>query len=52
MQRIGVRRGYYPYFEGEREDALVMRCALPLASGRPPQLRRADAAHAATRMSR
>ena len=30
MQRIGVRRGYYPYFHGQREDALVMRCALPL----------------------
>jgi ribosomal-protein-alanine N-acetyltransferase len=32
MQPIGVRRGYYPYFEGEREDALVMRCALPIAT--------------------
>jgi hypothetical protein len=31
MRRIGLRRGYYPYFEGRREDALVMRCALPLA---------------------
>jgi ribosomal-protein-alanine N-acetyltransferase len=30
MQRIGVRRGYYPYFEHQREDALVMRVALPL----------------------
>ena len=32
MRHIGVRRGYYPYFEGEREDALVMRCALPMAT--------------------
>ena len=32
MQRIGLRRGYYPYFDGQREDAIVMRCALPLAS--------------------
>ena len=30
MQRIGLRRGYYPYFNGKREDAIVMRCALPL----------------------
>lgn len=30
MERIGVRRGYYPYVDGLREDALVMRCALPL----------------------
>ena len=33
MQRIGLRRGYYPYFDGQRVDAIVMRCALPLASG-------------------
>ena len=32
LQRIGVRRGYYPFFGGRREDAIVMRCALPLAS--------------------
>jgi len=31
MTQIGVRRGYYPYFDGGREDALVMRCSLPLA---------------------
>jgi ribosomal-protein-alanine N-acetyltransferase len=30
MQRIGVRRGYYPFFDGRREDAIVMRCRLPL----------------------
>jgi ribosomal-protein-alanine N-acetyltransferase len=30
MQRIGVRRGYYPFFNGKREDAIVMRVALPL----------------------
>lgn len=30
LQRIGVRRGYYPYFDGRREDAIVMRCVLPL----------------------
>jgi ribosomal-protein-alanine N-acetyltransferase len=30
MQRIGVRRDYYPYFNGKREDAIVMRVALPL----------------------
>lgn len=31
MQRIGLRRGYYPFFDGKREDAVVMRVALPLA---------------------
>jgi [ribosomal protein S18]-alanine N-acetyltransferase len=31
MQRIGLRRGYYPYFDGKREDAVVMRAPLPLA---------------------
>ncbi len=30
LQRIGVRRGYYPFFAGRREDAIVMRCSLPL----------------------
>lgn len=30
MQRIGLRRDYYPYVNGKREDAIVMRCALPL----------------------
>ena len=30
MQHIGVRRGYYPFFNGKREDAIVMRVALPL----------------------
>lgn len=30
MQRIGLRHGYYPYFDGAREDAIVMRCTLPL----------------------
>src|SRR5690606_4608963 len=36
LQRVGVRRGYYPYFEQQREDALVMRCALPLARTAAP----------------
>lgn len=31
MNRIGVRRGYYPFFDGKREDAIVMRVELPLA---------------------
>lgn len=31
MQRIGLRRDYYPYFHGRREDAIVMRGSLPLA---------------------
>jgi [ribosomal protein S18]-alanine N-acetyltransferase len=31
MAQIGVRRGYYPYFDGQREDALVMRGTLPMA---------------------
>jgi ribosomal-protein-alanine acetyltransferase len=31
MRRIGLRRGYYPSFEGRREDAVVMRSSLPLA---------------------
>jgi ribosomal-protein-alanine N-acetyltransferase len=33
MRQIGLRRGYYPHFNGKREDAVVMRCALPLAQG-------------------
>lgn len=32
MQRIGLRRGYYPYVDKKREDAIVMRCDLPLAA--------------------
>jgi ribosomal-protein-alanine N-acetyltransferase len=32
MQRIGLRRAYYPYYDGAREDAIVMRCALPLSA--------------------
>jgi hypothetical protein len=40
MEQIGVRRGYYPYFDGRREDALVMRGRLPLA---PPSAARRDA---------
>jgi ribosomal protein S18 acetylase RimI-like enzyme len=36
MQRIGVRRGYYPGVGNRREDAIVMRCALPL----PPPVQR------------
>ena len=40
-ERIGLRRGYYPYFDGAREDAVVMRCALPLpAAGGEAQVRR------------
>ncbi len=39
MAQVGLRRGYYPYFDGRREDALVMRRTLPLA---PPAA--ADAA--------
>lgn len=31
LQRIGVRRGYYPSFDRKREDAVVMRSSLPLA---------------------
>ncbi|NLD54009.1 MAG: ribosomal protein S18-alanine N-acetyltransferase [Burkholderiaceae bacterium] len=30
LERIGVRRGYYPFFDGRREDAIVMRGTLPL----------------------
>ncbi len=26
--RIGIRRNYYPSFDGKREDAIVMRCWL------------------------
>jgi ribosomal-protein-alanine N-acetyltransferase len=39
MQRIGLRRGYYPYFNGKREDAVVMRATLPLGtpSGSDPK---------------
>lgn len=29
MRRIGLRRDYYPSFDGRREDAIVMRCPLP-----------------------
>jgi [ribosomal protein S18]-alanine N-acetyltransferase len=36
MARIGLRRGYYPSDGGKREDALVMRCPLPLAA--PPAI--------------
>lgn len=36
MHRIGLRRGYYPYFGGAREDAIVMRCSLPLAQAAKP----------------
>ena len=32
MQRIGLRRGYYPSFDRRREDAVVMRSPLPLAA--------------------
>jgi len=32
MIRIGLRRGYYPDTGRRREDAVVMRCSLPLAS--------------------
>jgi ribosomal-protein-alanine acetyltransferase len=32
MQRIGLRRGYYPSTDRRREDAVVMRVALPLAT--------------------
>jgi ribosomal-protein-alanine N-acetyltransferase len=39
MQRIGLRRGYYPYFNGKREDAIVMRCTLPLANAVPASAR-------------
>ena len=31
LRRVGVRRNYYPYFDGAREDAIVMRIEL----GRP-----------------
>ena len=36
LKQIGVRRDYYPYFDGRREDALVMRGALPLAPPAAP----------------
>jgi len=44
MQQVGMRRGYYPYFHGQREDALVMRCELPLvrpAAAAPAAMARA-----------
>ena len=37
MSRIGLRRGYYPSTGRRREDAVVMRCPLPLAA--PPTSR-------------
>ncbi len=50
MQRIGVRRGYYPYFNGKREDAIVMRVELPLppaaAAMRQPRSGKAGSSHA------
>lgn len=30
LKKIGLRRDYYPYFAGAREDAIVMSCHLPL----------------------
>ena len=30
---IGIRRGYYPWFDGQREDAIVMRCLLESSAG-------------------
>lgn len=33
LQRIGLRRGYYPGSGGQPEDAVVMRSGLPLAGG-------------------
>lgn len=30
MKQIGLRTGYYPYFDGQREDAIVMHGHLPL----------------------
>lgn len=44
MRRIGLRRGYYPYFNGKREDAIVMRCDLPLATSGIPGARRSTGA--------
>ncbi|MGE0311568.1 MAG: ribosomal protein S18-alanine N-acetyltransferase [Lautropia sp.] len=34
FDRIGLRRGYYPSFDGRREDAIVMRRLLPFPARR------------------
>ena len=33
FEQVGVRKGYYPDAHGQREDALVLRLAVPLEEG-------------------